>query len=36
MVKPEKIFMPELRASETIHQMIYISEFNKDMYFIPL
>lgn len=36
MVKPEKVYLPEFQSSETVHQIIYVSEFNKDCYFIPL
>jgi hypothetical protein len=36
MVKPEKIYLPSFKSSDVIHQVIYVSDYNKDHYFIPL
>ncbi len=36
MVKPEKIWLPEFKSGEVVHQIVYLSDFNKDNYFIPL
>ena len=34
--KPQKIFISELHSSQTVHQVLYLSEYNPNFYYIPL